>query len=154
MKENEMRRMTTVRAAAISAAAALAVGGAAAQDSALPAFPDAPDPLAWSDVGLSAADLIGGTAVDRTDDPLGEVHDLLMDDAGLVVGVVLEVGGVLGLAEKLVAFRAEDVDIDRSGRVEINVTPRELEKRVAFDYDDVERNQFKRPGFGGEVTDD
>lgn len=147
-----MRTITMARATAMAMAVAVAAGGAAAQKSTFPEFPDTPDPLAWSDVGLSAAKLIGATAVNRVGEPLGEVRDLLMDEAGLVVGVVLEVGGILGLGEKLVAFRAEDVDIERSGRVQLNVTPRELEQRVAFDYDDVKRNQFKRAGFGGETS--
>lgn len=51
----------------------------------------------------------------REGEEVGEIEDLLVDDSGKIVSVVVEVGGVLGLGEKNVLLPFEDIELTRDG---------------------------------------
>ena len=65
-----------------------------------------------------AGDLIGTDVVSRVDDEeIGSVSDLILDDGGQIIGVIVGVGGFLGIGEKDVAmsWNAVDLDLDYDG---------------------------------------
>ena len=61
---------------------------------------------------MMTADALQGAAVyDSTDERVGEVGELLIDDAGQVTDVVLDVGGFLGIGEKTVSLPMSSLDV-------------------------------------------
>lgn len=80
----------------------------------------APAPKATGTIAEQAAhqirtrELIGAKAVHEGSD-VGKVDDLLVEEKnGKVVGVVLSVGGVFGVGDKLVAVPWEQIDLIKS----------------------------------------
>lgn len=59
--------------------------------------------------GMQASDLIGATVRTASDEDAGEVSDLIIDQDGRVVAVVVGVGGFLGMGEKRVAISWDEV---------------------------------------------
>ena len=59
--------------------------------------------------GLQASDLIGADIKTTGDEEVGSVSDLIIDQDGRVVAVVVGVGGFLGMGEKDVAIGWDDV---------------------------------------------
>lgn len=86
--------------------------------------------------GMRANNLIGATVRTTGDEDVGSVSDLIIDDSGQVVGIVVGVGGFLGLGEKDVAIGWDDVT--RSGasdeqELRIDVTREDLESAPEFE---------------------
>lgn len=54
--------------------------------------------------GMSASDLIGANVRTTGDEDVGSVTDLILDENGRVVAIVVGVGGFLGMGEKTVAI--------------------------------------------------
>ncbi len=73
--------------------------------------------------GMQASDLIGAKVRTSGDEDVGSVSDLIIDESGQVVAIVVGVGGFLGMGEKSVAIDWDDVT--RSGDSE------ELELRTS-----------------------
>jgi len=62
---------------------------------------------------LLVGNLIGATVLDTRNNSIGEVSDLVTDQNGKLTAVVIGAGGFLGIGEKDVAIRYEDVKIVR-----------------------------------------
>jgi hypothetical protein len=61
--------------------------------------------------GFHASDLIGASLLSRSDDDeLGSIRDLVVDESGQIVAVIVGVGGVLGIGEKDVAVSWDQVE--------------------------------------------
>lgn len=59
--------------------------------------------------GTQASNLIGADVKTTNDEEVGTVSDLIIDDKGQVVAIVVGVGGFLGMGEKDVAIGWDDV---------------------------------------------
>lgn len=79
--------------------------------------------------GMQASDLIGAEVRTNGDEDVGSVNDLIIDDSGQVVAVVVGVGGFLGIGEKSVAIGWDDVT--KSGDSD------ELELRIDMTREDL-----------------
>lgn len=133
-----------------NAAGAAAENNVAANDAAVTAPPGAVDSQA----------LIGKDIVNPDGNKVGEVDSVIIDQGGEVKYVVAAVGGFMGMGEKQVAMRWEDLKVDAAGdRVSANVTKEQLEalpeyKRpenmqagTVYSYDDAVRsNQYLAEG--------
>lgn len=79
--------------------------------------------------GMRASDLIGAQVKGNDDDEVGEVSELIIDESGQVVAIVVGVGGFLGMGEKDVAIGWDEVT--RTG------TGDDQELRVVLTRDDL-----------------
>jgi PRC-barrel domain len=70
---------------------------------------------------LLATDLLGLSAVNATNDTIGEVNDLVTDRNGKTVAAVIGVGGFLGIGEKDVAIPFEDLKFTRDENNDITI---------------------------------
>jgi len=59
----------------------------------------------------SAEDLIGGTVVGSDGEEIADVDDLVIDGNNQIVDVLVNVGGFLGLGEKVVALDVNQLDV-------------------------------------------
>lgn len=84
---------------------------------------------------LSASSLIGDGVVNPQGEDLGKVDEIMIDiNSGRVAYVVLSVGGVLGMGDKLFAIPWDAVTIDTDRQVFVlNVAKQTLEKAPGFD---------------------
>lgn len=85
--------------------------------------------------GMQASNLIGADVKNSAGEEVGSISDLIIDQNGQVVGVVVGVGGFLGMGEKDVAIGWDDVR--KSGaadeqELQIDVTREELETASEF----------------------
>ena len=62
---------------------------------------------------ILASTLIGQPAVNAQNETIGDVNDLVTDRDGKVIAALIGVGGFLGLGEKDVAVRFEDLKLTR-----------------------------------------
>jgi hypothetical protein len=60
-----------------------------------------------------ASSLIGKPAVNSQDETIGDVNDLVTDRSGKILAALIGVGGFLGIGEKDVAVRFEDLKLTR-----------------------------------------
>jgi hypothetical protein len=60
-----------------------------------------------------ASNLIGQSVYNSQDEAIGDINDLVTDNSGKVVAVLIGSGGFLGLGEKDVALRFEDLRLAR-----------------------------------------
>jgi hypothetical protein len=60
-----------------------------------------------------ASDLIGESVVNSEDESIGTIKDLVTDESGNVVAVLIGTGGFLGIGEKDVAVRFDDLKFSR-----------------------------------------
>lgn len=85
----------------------------------------------------SADDLIDATVVGIDGESIADVGDLVIDSDNNVVDVLVNVGGFLGLGEKVVALDVEQLDIthDEDGDTTIvtNLTRDELEAMADYE---------------------
>lgn len=70
---------------------------------------------------LLASKLIGKPAVNNRDEKLGDVNDLVTDRSGKVIGALIGVGGFLGIGEKNVAVRFDDLKFTRDENSNVKV---------------------------------
>jgi len=56
--------------------------------------------------------LIGRSVINSADEILGDINDLIIDEQGTVVAVVIGVGGFLGIGEKDVGVRYTDLQFE------------------------------------------
>ena len=64
---------------------------------------------------LLASTLIGQSVYNSQDENIGEVNDLVTDRSGKIIAALIGVGGFLGIGEKDVAVRFEDLKLARAG---------------------------------------
>jgi PRC-barrel domain len=69
-----------------------------------------------------ASTIIGKAAVNKQDETIGDVNDLVADKDGKIVGALIGVGGFLGIGEKNVAVRFQDLDLTRDENDKVKVT--------------------------------
>ncbi|WP_018993833.1 PRC-barrel domain-containing protein [Thioalkalivibrio sp. ALgr1] len=66
--------------------------------------------------GLHASDLMDKKIHSRTDDEeVGEINDLVIDQDGRIIAVVIGTGGVLGMGEKDIAIAWDRIDRTTEG---------------------------------------
>jgi sporulation protein YlmC with PRC-barrel domain len=68
-----------------------------------------------------ASDLLGKAVVNTKNETIGDVDNLVTDANGKIVALVIGVGGFLGLGEKEVAVRFEDLELSRDENSEVKV---------------------------------
>jgi len=85
---------------------------------------------------ILASSLIGSTVEDPAGEALGDINDVVLNDEGIVDGVVIGVGGFLGIGEKNVAvsFDAIEKAADANGTIvlTLNTTAEELENAPRY----------------------
>lgn len=82
----------------------------------------------------SASGLIGLVALNRKDEVVGRVIDILVDSEGRMAGIVLSVGGFIGIGSKPVAVNWETaVMLADESQVIVNVSRAELEAAPEFE---------------------
>jgi len=85
--------------------------------------------------GLQASNLIGTEVKTTGDEEVGSVSDLIIDENGRVVAIVVGVGGFLGLGERDVAIGWDDVTKSGSSadqHLRIDATREELSAAPAY----------------------
>ena len=86
---------------------------------------------------LTSDALVGEAVYGENDESVGEIGNLLLDDAGNVDRAVINVGGFLGLGEKPIAVTFDELQILRDGggdlRVYIDSTEGQLEEQPEYE---------------------
>ena len=105
-------------AAIVSLSLALVLGGAAvqAQDTST---------TATAATAVDAEKLIGRTIENPNGDNVGEVESVVIDQEGKVRYVVVGVGGFLGIGEKKVALKWDDLTISENGEKVVTVATKD-----------------------------
>ncbi len=87
--------------------------------------------------GMHAIDLIGAEVTTSGDENVGSVNDLIFDENGQVVAIVISTGGLLGLGEKDVAIGWDYVtrsdNSDGEQELQIDMTREELRSAPKFE---------------------
>lgn len=89
--------------------------------------------------GLHASNLIGADVQTASDEDVGSVSDLVINESGQIVAIVVGVGGFLGMGEKDVAIGWDDVTktvMSDEHELRINMTREALMSAPEFDLDD------------------
>jgi sporulation protein YlmC with PRC-barrel domain len=68
-----------------------------------------------------ANDLIGKSVVNANNETIGDINDLVTDENGKIVAVLIGTGGLLEMGEKDVAIRFEDLKITRDEDNDISI---------------------------------
>ncbi len=71
---------------------------------------------------MLASSIIDRPAVNSQDETIGDVNDLVTDRSGKIVAALIGVGGFLGIGEKDVAVRFEDLKLNRDENDNVKVT--------------------------------
>ena len=82
---------------------------------------------------LRAAKIIGSTVYDRQNQDVGSVKDVLLDHAGKVHSVVLDVGAFLGMGGKYVTVSLSDLKTDNN-RLTLDQTKDQLKSAPEFHF--------------------
>ena len=90
------------------------------------------------------ANLIGQSVMDANNQSIGEVTDLITDKDGKVVALLIGAGGFLGLGEKDVAIRFEDIKISRDENNDLSVMAKVSNDQIAAapDYQTLDEQQL------------
>jgi len=86
--------------------------------------------------GYRASKLIESDVYNDTGDEIGELDEIVLGEDGKANFAILEVGGFLGIGDRLVALPFESLKIDKaSGKIILpGGTKAELEKLAEFKY--------------------
>jgi hypothetical protein len=68
-----------------------------------------------------ASNLIGESVYNSQDEVIGDINDLVSDSGGKFVAVLIGTGGFLGLGEKDIAIRFEDLKLTRDENNDVKV---------------------------------
>lgn len=88
--------------------------------------------------GMQASDLIGADLKTTGDEDLGSVDDLIIDENGQIVAIVVSVGGFLGMGQRDVAIGWDNVQQSGTGddqELRVNMSRDELRSAPKFDKD-------------------
>jgi sporulation protein YlmC with PRC-barrel domain len=88
--------------------------------------------------------LIGKSVVNADNESIGEVNDLVTDQNGKIIAIVIGAGGFLGIGEKDVALRFEDVKLARDENNDVKIIA-DLNKETlasAPDYQTLDEQQM------------
>jgi sporulation protein YlmC with PRC-barrel domain len=95
--------------------------------------------------------LIGKSVVNADNESIGDVNDLVTDQNGKIIAIVVGAGGFLGIGEKDVAIRFEDVKLARDENNDVKVIA-DINKETlasAPDYETLDEQQIT-VGEGGD----
>lgn len=92
-------------------------------------------PYLAGDSVSTAESLIGADVMGPNNEKVASVDDIIVGPNGSIQYVVLTDGGFLGLADKLVALRYNDVMTNSSGKLMTNLTEQDYERFTEFNYD-------------------
>jgi hypothetical protein len=84
---------------------------------------------------LAEDEVIGKSVVNMTDEEVGTISDLVMDEEQKLVGVVLSVGGFLGIGDKWVAIPVDQIEFptaEEPARLLAAVTEEQLKNAPDF----------------------
>ena len=108
-----------------------------------------------------ASNLIGQLVYNAQDEMVGDINDLVTDHSGKIVAVLVGSGGFLGLGEKDVALRFEDLRLAREDNDSIKIVADVSKERLAAapDYETLAEQEVTvgstkddREDIGGETT--
>jgi hypothetical protein len=88
---------------------------------------------------VDTTNLVGRTVIDSTGDTLGKIDAVLVDSAGKVEYVVVGVGGFLGIGEKNVALRWEQLTTRNGDKLVADLTKQQLTSMPGYRYADMKR---------------
>jgi sporulation protein YlmC with PRC-barrel domain len=83
---------------------------------------------------LFATDIIDRQVYDKQGKDIGEVDDLIVSRMGKVKKVTLDVGGFLGVGEKIIALSFNEVSFQKDGRIDADVTREKADKMPEYNY--------------------
>jgi hypothetical protein len=88
--------------------------------------------------------LIGETVVTPGNEAIGEITDLITDRGGKVIAVLIGAGGFLGIDQKDVAIRFEDIKVTRDANNDLTVTANVTKEMIARapDYQTLDDQQI------------
>lgn len=103
---------------------------------------------------VEAGTIIGETVVNRQDENLGEIHEIMLDAReGRIAYAVLSSGGFLGMGNKLFAIPWEALEFASSEqKLILDVDKERLKAAPGFDKDE-EWPDFADRSWGSEVHD-
>lgn len=86
---------------------------------------------------LEADELEGARVYGSDDNWVGEIETLILSDGGQIEEVIIDVGGFLGIGEKPVSMKFDELDIRRDGswgglNVYVNATEEQLDSMDAW----------------------
>ena len=101
-----------------------------------------------------ASNLIGKSVYNSQDEVIGDINDLVSDESGKIVGVLLGSGGFLGIGEKDVAIRFEELKLARDENNDVKVIAN-LDQEMLASAPDYEKLSEKSVSVGasGENSD-
>jgi PRC-barrel domain len=108
-----------------------------------------------------ASNLIGQSVYNAQDEMVGDINDLVTDHSGKIVAVLVGSGGFLGLGEKDVALRFEDLRLAREDNDSIKIVADVSKETLAAapDYETLAEQEVTvgstkddREDIGGETT--
>jgi sporulation protein YlmC with PRC-barrel domain len=88
--------------------------------------------------------LIGKSVVNADNESIGNVNDLVTDQNGKLIAIVVGAGGFLGIGEKNVAIRFEDIKLARDENNDVKVIA-DISKQIiasAPDYQTLDEQQL------------
>ena len=88
---------------------------------------------------VDSTNLVGKTVIDSQGKTLGKIDGVLVDAAGKVSFVVVGVGGFLGIGEKNVALRWDQLDTQSGDRLMANLTKEQLMAMPSYRFADTKR---------------
>ena len=81
-----------------------------------------------------ASKIVDQTVKNVQGEELGEVDDLIMSRIGKITKEILQMGGFLGIGDRLVAVPFKALQISEKGDIVYNVTKQQLENHPVFNY--------------------
>jgi hypothetical protein len=93
---------------------------------------------------LLIGNLIGETVVTPNNESIGEITDLITNEHGNVVAVLIGAGGFLGIGQKDVAIRFQDIKVSRHENNDLTVTANVTKEMIAQapDYRTLDEQQI------------
>ena len=100
-------------------------------------YPAIADPAPFSGLAVKTANIIGSKVVNRQNEDLGEIDEVVIDVFnGRIAYLVLSFGGFLGMGEKLYAVPWNALHYDNERQVYVlNMTQGQLEQAPGFEKD-------------------
>jgi sporulation protein YlmC with PRC-barrel domain len=99
-----------------------------------------------SPYNVRASDILGADVVNAKNEEIGEVDDVIFSRSDKKLHAVIEVGGFLGIGEKLVTVPLDELRMDGHGNVYLNVSEDMLKKHEKFAYNDGEMMGYEQAG--------
>lgn len=85
--------------------------------------------------GSARASKLIGSHVYKGDTSIGQIEDVLVDlDHATVTAMILSVGGVLGMGDKLVAVPVHQIKVGSEAKFTTDLTREQLASAPAFDF--------------------